>query len=443
MTAAVKIANVNHFFGADEMRKQVLTGISCEIEAGEIVILTGPSGSGKTTLLTLIGALRSAQEGSVSVFGRELRGADTRTLTEVRRDIGYIFQLHNLLGCLSTTQNVEMSLQLHASLSGKERRKRSLAALEAVGLGDKVDEDPGRMSGGQKQRVAIARALVSEPKLILADEPTASLDKKSGRDVVDLMSRLAKDKGVSVVLVTHDNRILDVADRIVHLEDGHLSSFSDAVVSNTRQMMTILAEQNRKGELQRRVAEMGEKDFLSLLDDVTRESQQLLDVSELARNQAFESMLEQVLEVFTSKIAEVVDADRASLFLVDRERNQLWSKGSRDAEGKQFTIKIPLDHGIVGAAISSREVISVADVYADSRFDRSVDRETGYRTRNLLCIPVRNRAGEVFAAAQILNKNGDEPFNARDEEKFSGLMESMKVILESWCWMSERARRKD
>jgi adenylate cyclase len=188
---------------------------------------------------------------------------------------------------------------------------------------------------------------------------------------------------------------------------------------------------------------MGEEDFLSLLDDVTRESQQLLDVSELASNQAFESMLEQVLEVFTSKIAEVVDADRASLFLVDRERNQLWSKGSRDAEGKQFTIKIPLDHGIVGAAISSRKVISVADVYADSRFDPSVDRESGYRTRNLLCIPVRNRAGEVFAAAQILNKNGDEPFNARDEERFSELMESMKVILESWCWMSERARRKD
>ncbi len=443
MTAAVKIADVNHYFGAGEMRKQVLTGISCEIEEGEIVILTGPSGSGKTTLLTLIGALRSAQEGSVSVFGRELRGADTRTLTEVRRDIGYIFQLHNLLGCLSTTQNVEMSLQLHGGLSGRERRKRALAALEAVGLADKVDEDPGRMSGGQKQRVAIARALVSEPKLILADEPTASLDKKSGRDVVDLMRRLAKEKGVSVVLVTHDNRILDVADRIVHLEDGRLSSFSDAVVSNTRQMMTILAEQNRKGELQRKVAGMGEEDFLSLLGDVTRESQQLLDVSELASNQAFESMLDQVLEIFTSKIAEVVDADRASLFLVDRERNQLWSKGARDAEGKLFTIQIPLDHGIVGAAISSREVISVADVYADSRFDPSVDRESGYRTRNLLCLPVRNRAGEVFAAAQILNKNGDEPFNARDEERFSELMESMKVILESWWWMSEKARRNN
>jgi putative ABC transport system ATP-binding protein len=442
MTTAVKIENVNHYFGAGDARKQVLRDISCEIEAGEIVILTGPSGSGKTTLLTLIGALRSAQEGSVSVLGKELRGADTRTLTGVRRDIGYIFQLHNLLGCLSTTQNVEMSLQLHGGISGRERRSRALASLDAVGLADKVDEDPGRMSGGQKQRVAIARALVSEPRLILADEPTASLDKKSGRDVVDLMRRLAKEKGVSVVLVTHDNRILDVADRIVHLEDGQLSSFSDAVASNTRRMMNILAEQNRKGELQRRVAEMNEEDFLSMLDEVTRESRELLDISELATNQAFESMLEQVLEVFTSKIAEVVDADRASLFLVDRERGQLWSKGSRDAKGKLFTIKIPLDQGIVGAAIASQEVISVADVYADSRFDPSVDRESGYRTRNLLCLPVRNRAGEVFAAAQILNKNGDEPFNARDEEKFSELMDSMKVILESWWWMSERTEHQ-
>ena len=124
MTAPIKIANVNHYFGVGEMRKQVLSDVSCGIEPGEIVILTGPSGSGKTTLLTLIGALRSAQEGSVSVFGRELRGANPRTLTEVRRDIGYIFQLHNLLGCLSTTQNVEMSLQLQRDLSGRERRKR-------------------------------------------------------------------------------------------------------------------------------------------------------------------------------------------------------------------------------------------------------------------------------------------------------------------------------
>ena len=193
MSVPVTVEDVNHYFGEGEARKRVLDGVSCEIRAGEIVILTGPSGSGKTTLLTLIGALRSAQEGSVEVLGHQLRGASTQTLTEVRKGIGYIFQLHNLLDCLTTTQNVEMALQLQ-DIPRVERRERANAMLASVGLAEKVDEDPSRMSGGQKQRVAIARALVNEPQLILADEPTASLDKKSGRDVVELMQHLARER---------------------------------------------------------------------------------------------------------------------------------------------------------------------------------------------------------------------------------------------------------
>jgi putative ABC transport system ATP-binding protein len=142
---------------------------------------------------------------------------------EVRRNIGYIFQAHNLLKCLTACQNVQMSLELHPEFSPKEAAAKSAAMLEAVGLGQRVNYYPDNLSGGQKQRVAIARALVSHPKVVLADEPTAALDSKSGRDVVELMQRLAKEQGCTILMVTHDNRILDIADRIVHMEDGYLT----------------------------------------------------------------------------------------------------------------------------------------------------------------------------------------------------------------------------
>lgn len=219
---AITIQNLNHHFGERALRKQVLFDISLQISVGEIVIMTGPSGSGKTTLLSLIGGLRSVQEGSLRSVGKELRGADEKKLVQVRRYIGYIFQAHNLLPFLTARQNVQMSVELHENISKKEAQAKSEAMLQAVGLGERADYYPENLSGGQKQRVAIARALVSHPKLVLADEPTAALDSKTGRDVVNLMQRLAKEQGCTILLVTHDNRILDIADRTIHMEDGRL-----------------------------------------------------------------------------------------------------------------------------------------------------------------------------------------------------------------------------
>lgn len=220
----ISIQNLNHHFGHGQLRKQVLFDINLQINAGEIVIMTGPSGSGKTTLLTLVGGLRSAQFGSLQVLGRELCGAKDKELTIARRQHGYIFQAHNLHGSLTALQNVKMGLELHSHLSLSEMEARAAQMLEQVGLGQRLHYYPDDLSGGQKQRVAIARALVSRPKIVLADEPTAALDSKSGRDVVTLMQTLAKEQGCTILLVTHDNRILDVADRIVHMEDGRLTS---------------------------------------------------------------------------------------------------------------------------------------------------------------------------------------------------------------------------
>lgn len=226
----VRVRGVSHAFGAGENRKEVLHGVDLDLLPGEIVIMTGPSGSGKTTLLTLVGALRSVQEGSLSSLGHplhELRGAE---LVGVRRSIGFIFQGHNLFESLSARENVNLALEL-ACPERAERDRRSTAVLERLGLGDRLDHKPQALSGGQKQRVAVARALVNSPRLVLADEPTAALDRESGRQVVDLLRSLAHEGGATVLIVTHDSRILDVADRIVNMVDGRIAS--DAVVGET------------------------------------------------------------------------------------------------------------------------------------------------------------------------------------------------------------------
>jgi putative ABC transport system ATP-binding protein len=222
MSPIIQIQNLNHAYGKGSLKKPVLSDINLEINPGEIVLLTGPSGSGKTTLLSLIGALRSMQEGSLKILDNELLKASKRRQIQVRSQIGFIFQAHNLLKCLTAWENVDMSLKLHKHASLSDRRAKAIAMLTAVGLADRANYYPENLSGGQKQRVAIARALVSQPRLILADEPTAALDKQSGRDVVEIMQRLAREQNCAILLVTHDNRILDIADRIIHMEDGCL-----------------------------------------------------------------------------------------------------------------------------------------------------------------------------------------------------------------------------
>ncbi|MCU0548128.1 MAG: DevA family ABC transporter ATP-binding protein [Leptolyngbya sp. Prado105] len=221
MKTAISIQNLDHYYGQGQLKKQVLSDINLDIQSGEIVIMTGPSGSGKTTLLSLIGCLRSTQSGRLNLLGQELSNAAHSQLVQARRQLGYIFQAHNLLECLTVRENVMMPLEL-SEPSYTTASAMAEQILTAVGLEHRIDYYPADLSGGQKQRVAIARALVGHPKIILADEPTAALDKQSGRDVVELMQHLAKEQGCTILLVTHDNRILDIADRIVELEDGKL-----------------------------------------------------------------------------------------------------------------------------------------------------------------------------------------------------------------------------
>ena len=424
----IEVSGLSHSFGKGALQKQVLFDISTEIPKGEIVIVTGPSGSGKTTMLTLLGALRSAQEGSIQVLGEELCGAKPRVLEKVRKQIGFIFQQHNLLGALTALQNVELGLRVTGRFSRSELRRRSKEMLEAVGLGERINYKPGQLSGGQRQRVAIARALVSEPSMLLADEPTASLDKKSGRDVVERMKTLAKEKGTTILLVTHDNRILDIADRIVHLEDGKLSTFTDAVIADNRRMMQTLADNRSKQPMHEIVDQLDEAGFKEMLGEITDDSQRFMEATALANDVAFKSMLSQGLFAFTRKLGQLLNADKASLFIVEDNSLVLRVAENIDEMGE---VRIPLGSGIAGAAAQSGETIRIDDAYADDRFNPSVDNQPGYRTRPTLSLPVKNQAGDVFAVAQLLNRRDGQPFDEGDEKRFAEFLHSIGVILET------------
>jgi len=434
---AVRVQRLNHHYGSSMARRRILCDVDLQIARGEIVILTGPSGSGKSTILTLIGALRSVQEGSLTVLGSELRGANEARRAAVRKDIGFIFQAHNLIGALSARQNVEIALQLRAPRPNI--RGAACELLRSVGLSDRENYRSDQLSGGQRQRVAVARALAGGPRLVLADEPTASLDRASGREVVDLLSKLAKENGCAVLLVTHDNRILDIADRIVGLEDGRISSFTGAVMSNMRQMLAMLAHDTRRGEFMRRVAVMSAEEFTKLLDETTSEFEQFLHVSRVGESTARDSMLQQLIEAFALKAAELIGAERVSLFMVDRGRGELWSKVASGGT-EPLDIRFPLSAGIASRVARQGCVVNTPDAYLEPDFNREVDLRTGFRTRAMLCVPLRSREGDVFAVAQLLNKRGGGAFTPAEEKRFVNFAESIGLIVEAWWRMAMQGR---
>ena len=222
--ASVQVRNVRKVYQRDRQEIPVLDGLSIDIASGDFVALMGPSGSGKTTLLNLIGGIDQPTSGEVQVGDDMIGGLHGRSLAKWRaRNIGFIFQLYNLIPVLTAIQNVELPLLL-VRMSGKERRKRALLALELVGLSDRIHHYPRQLSGGQEQRVAIARAIVSDPSVLLADEPTGDLDRKSAEEILQLLERLNKEFQKTIVMVTHDPHAAERARRVVHLDKGVLSN---------------------------------------------------------------------------------------------------------------------------------------------------------------------------------------------------------------------------
>ena len=251
-----------------------------------------------------------------------------------------------------------------------------------------------------------------------------------------MLRKFAKEEQTTILIVTHDNRILDVADSIVHLEDGRLGSLASAFTSDAQRVLDALARTTRRGELGQRVRDMQLGEFTRLLEQLTGEFQQLLRVVNASRDAAFESMLDQVLEAFALKIGSLLEADRATLFILDEAHAEMWSKVASGAA----EIRIGIDRGIAGHVAGTGVGMNVADAYAEPLFNREVDDSTGYRTHSLLCMPIRDQRGRVFAVMQLLNKSGGQPFPPEDEVRFEQFTEGLAVILEAWTAMRGGAR---
>ncbi len=238
---SIEVANVTKTFGDGAAATKVLCGVDFAVEPGEIVLLMGPSGSGKTTLVSIMGCILQATSGSVKVMGQETVGLSEKKLPQVRLDhLGFIFQGFNLFPALTVGENVELALDLKG-IRGRAAKQRASALLERVEMSHKLNELPANLSGGQKQRVAIARALAGDPAIILADEPTAALDSHSGQLVIELLRDLAHERGRAVVIVTHDDRILSYADRIVRIADGKIL---DAEISTQHHPLALASAHN-------------------------------------------------------------------------------------------------------------------------------------------------------------------------------------------------------
>ncbi len=232
MQSAISVRDLTKTYGEGEAAVRALDGVSLEVAPGEIVLLMGPSGSGKTTLLSVMGCILRATSGEVRVNGVDVTRLGETELPRVRlENIGFIFQGFNLFPTLTAGENIELALDLKG-IRGAAAGRRAAELLDQVGLGEKFHSYPADLSGGQKQRIAIARALAGEPRIILADEPTAALDSTSGRIVIEMLRDLAKQRGRAVVLVTHDSRVLRYADRILHIADGRMAEQDPLILSH-------------------------------------------------------------------------------------------------------------------------------------------------------------------------------------------------------------------
>lgn len=222
---ALELNNVSKIYGSDDQQVVALNEVDLTVDDDEMLILVGPSGSGKTTLLTVAGALLRPTSGSVQVGGVEITDLDDKALARFRRDkVGFVFQSVNLVPFLTARENLLVVRQFGGAKVDAEAKKRADQLLEELGLGGRGDSLPSQMSGGQKQRVAIGRALMNDPSLVLVDEPTSALDSELGQQVMDLLRREIKGRGVAAIIVTHDERVLDYGDRQVKIVDGVLSS---------------------------------------------------------------------------------------------------------------------------------------------------------------------------------------------------------------------------
>jgi energy-coupling factor transporter ATP-binding protein EcfA2 len=338
-------------------------------------------------------------------------------------------------------ENVQLGLQLDARWTPPTNEHRIAELLGSVGLDQYAERHPSEISGGQRQRVAIARALAVGPQILLADEPTASLDRDTGRQIVRLLEQLARQQGVTVLLVTHDTRILDVADRILALEDGRLSSFLSAVTEETRHLWGFLARDVRHSELVREMRGVEPAGFPRLLEQVTRETREFLSMVQVAQSETFHSILTQVLEAFARKAGEVVGGAQTRIYRVDPERSELVcavadphdsAASACPASACPAQRRVPIARGIAGRAAASGTPVHAAPAEADPHFAADTDLGTAQGVHHLLAVPLRDSLGRAFAVLELGRGAAAADFEPDAEQRLDALARGVSELLEAW-----------
>jgi len=436
MDPIITVRGLSHFFGEGATRRQVLVDVSAEVMPGEIVIVTGPSGSGKTTLLTLVGGLRSIQHGSVATLGCALHGARADALVRLREQIGFIFQSHNLLQALTAEQNVEMALQVGRTPRG-DMRRRALEMLAAVGLEEHAHSYPHQLSGGQRQRVAIARALARQPKMVLADEPTAALDKQAGREIVDLLHKLASERGCAIVLVTHDHRIVDVADRVLTLEDGRLTAGSTGLATHTELVLNAL---QRKGELQREAMSLARREFVELLSGFSSEVDQLTQTLDTARREVVDVLVDETVVTMTRKLRQTFHAERTTIYLLDDSGRTLRAKFGFHNGTQGMAVALPLGAGPAGRAAVAGRAQNLTARTGEPSLYAGIDGLQGFRAHAVVSAPIVAGDGRLIGVADLVNRVDGGSFSATEQRSFEELAIELGPILERCA--SQRATNR-
>lgn len=383
---------MSHYFTTGSLRTQVLYDVTADIWPGELVIVMGPSGSGKTTMLNLIGGLRRVMEGRLRLLGQDFPPGNDSTLRRLRGRIGFIFQHHHLLVSLTARQNVEMGVP--PACSPREARQRADAMLRQVGLEGHEDANPKHLSGGQRQRVAVARALVRNPELLLADEPTASLDGQTGREIMELLRRLARQQGCAVLIVTHDSRILDMADRLMYLEDGRLSSFAPVTSAHAAHLLTALGPVAASGGMSALLLKMNDPEFLDMARTLAAESEQFLNVMDMGSTTSAREVVGQAMRALLERVCSRLHAGEA----------RLWMDSS---DNVHCLIGVP-DRGGVAPPLLKEVMRGSAPVLHP----------------HSLYVPIRDREHEISAVAEIRGEGlGDEAERVfRDYARPLGIM---------------------
>jgi len=411
--APLVIANdLNFSFGEGELRRQMLYGIDFVLEPGEIVIVTGPSGSGKSTFLTLVGTLRSHQEGQLDVVGNSLLGASAATINNVRQQLGFIFQYHNLLDSLTATENVLMGFAKGDKRTKSQLKEVASSTLATLGLEMRLNYKPSSLSGGQNQRVSIARALVRSPKVILADEPTASLDATTTEIVMRLFREQTKELGSSILLVTHDDRIFKQADRVVEVRDGKLrdagATYLDHGKNQASAALTTIAHSHkleapavtadpRPGTL----AANRVKGALESLEKV------LSDLAEIKLATTLQS-LAQSLTYIASESASSLNADGCSIYLYDKDNAELFTLALSSAKDDLEGFAISTDKGFVGKCFREGAAVLEGRAADSTTLDRTIDLKSGLTTQSVACVPLSTETGDVFGIIQLVDQKADQ-----------------------------------